>query len=131
MIVYSIFRSKACPSAGIAPGSAGISSGWRDLIIIPDKQGRLRADRLKYGHDRRLATPCYRDGGDKNYVDNPSAVLDEGEKLLTQEKHTFEVNAVEAPLTRYARSAERHRPIGPLKFSFYGSIAAQHMRWPS
>ena len=25
-----------------------VSSGWRDLIIIPDKQGRLRVDRLKY-----------------------------------------------------------------------------------
>jgi TnpA family transposase len=25
-----------------------VSSGWRDLTIIPDKQGRLRVDRLKY-----------------------------------------------------------------------------------
>jgi TnpA family transposase len=25
-----------------------VSSGWRDLIIVPDKQGRLRVDRLKY-----------------------------------------------------------------------------------
>jgi TnpA family transposase len=25
-----------------------VSSGWRDLIITPDKQGRLRVDRLKY-----------------------------------------------------------------------------------
>jgi hypothetical protein len=25
-----------------------VSSGWHDLIVIPDKQGRLRVDRLKY-----------------------------------------------------------------------------------
>ena len=25
-----------------------VSTGWRDLIMIPDKQGRLRVDRLKY-----------------------------------------------------------------------------------
>jgi hypothetical protein len=37
-----IYDPEEVPLEGI------VSSGWRDLIIIPDKQGRLRVDRLKY-----------------------------------------------------------------------------------